>query len=289
MEQKLNNIVLVPTDFSEICQNAINHGAEIAVFLGFKLSILHVINSEAKAQMKKDNLTNADIEKKLQELTKDAEDNFNIQADYILKEGSIFDIIHNVAGEIGANIMVMGTHGKKGLQYVFGSHALKIITKSPVPTVVVQKRGFDDGYNKIVFPINEFTEARQQVQWALFMANSFKAKIYIFRQPSKNSDIVNKLEVVSKQIENIFNEKNVDFEMTMAEKPGQFAKQLISFAAGIHADMVMIMTDADIFSPDFPAGQWDETMMFNEAQIPVMCINPVETGKVFYDKLGMGY
>lgn len=289
MEQKLNNIVLVPTDFSEICRNAINHGAEIAKYFDYKLVILHVINKEVKAQMKKNNLTNTDAEKKLQTISSEVKDSFAINAEYLLDEGSIFDVIHNTAARIGANIMVMGTHGKKGLQFVFGSHALKIVTKSPVPTLVVQKRGFGEGYKKIVFPINSFTEARQQVQWAVHMAQRFNAKIHIFRQPSNESDIINKFNIVTRQIEDAFNEMDINYEITEAEKHSQFAKQMISFAAGIHADMIMIMTDADVFSPDFAAGQWDETMMFNEAQIPVMCINPVITGKLFYDKLGSGY
>jgi hypothetical protein len=35
--------------------------------------------------------------------------------------------------------------------------------------------------------------------------------------------------------------------------------------------------------PGFSFSVWDERMMFNEAQIPVMCINPVEIGKYYYD------
>ena len=58
---------------------------------------------------------------------------------------------------------------------------------------------------------------------------------------------------------------------------------MIDYAVAEKADMIMIMTDADIFSADFNAGAWDEKMMFNKAQIPVMCINPIMTGKVYYE------
>ena len=45
----------------------------------------------------------------------------------------------------------------------------------------------------------------------------------------------------------------------------------------------MILTGPDMYSPDFDLGSWDEKIMFNQAQIPVMCINPVECGSVYYE------
>ncbi len=288
MEQKLMNIVLVPTDFSNIGQNAVNHGAEIAKFLNYKLLLLHVVNRETRATFKKENSTEHDLLEKLASIGKEMQNTYGIQTDHMIREGSIFEAIHLTASEQGANLMVLGTHGKKGLQHVFGSHALKVVTRSPVPTIVVQKRGFGEGYRNIVFPVNDFTEARQQVQWARIIANSFNSRIHIFRQPSNDPDIANKLAIVTNQVEEAFQQNNIDYTIVRAEKREKFARQFLSFAASIHADLIMIMTDADIFSPDFPAGQWDEKIMFNEAQIPVMCINPIITGKVFYEKIGSG-
>lgn len=283
MEQQLNDIVLVPTDFSETCQNAINHGVELAEYLGYKLVILHVINRETKSQLKKDDLEVSSITDKLNDIANDIMEKTRISVESLTKEGSIFDEIHETASNIGAKLMVLGTHGKKGLQYLLGSHALKVVTKSPVPTIVVQEKSFGKGYQNIVFPINSFTEARQQVQWAMFIAKTFGSVIHIFKQLHTDPDFANKVNVVSAQIEEAFQDNNIKYTMSEAAKTGNFANQLIEFAADKRADMVMIMTDADIFSPDFNAGAWDEKMMFNQAQIPVMCINPVMTGKVYYE------
>lgn len=278
MEQKFNNIVLVPTDFSATCQNAINHGAELAKYLGYKLTLLHVLNKDTKAVMKKEYIAEKDIEKKLADLGDEVKKTWFVSVDTLIQEGSIFSEIHKVTTDIGANIMVMGTHGKKGLQHVFGSYALSVVMKSPVPTLVVQKRGFDKGYKKVVFPINDFTEARQQVQWALHISQKFNSEINIFRQPQ----LTPKIMLVTEQIEEEFKKQGVNYNITVGEKSTNYSKQLLNFAVSIHADMIMIMTDADIFSPDFRAAQWDERMMFNEAQIPVLCINPLILGRVVY-------
>jgi hypothetical protein len=39
--------------------------------------------------------------------------------------------------------------------------------------------------------------------------------------------------------------------------------------------------------PGFSVSAWDEKMMFNEAQIPVMCINPTELGNYYYEWIGL--
>lgn len=282
MNQQLNDIVLVPTDFSETCQNAIDHGVELAEYLNYKLLILHVINRDTKSQLKKENQDVAVIAEKLNDIANDIREKTRMTVETLTREGSIFDEIHQAATDTGAKIMVMGTHGKKGMQYLVGSHALKVVTKSPIPTIVVQKRAFAHGYKKIVFPINTFTEARQQVQWAIHMSKTFGSVIHILREPHTDPTLGGKIKVVTAQIEEAFKENDIQYVIQDAEKSGGFAKHLIAYAVEEHADLIMIMTDADIFSPNFNAGAWDEKMMFNEAQIPVMCINPVMTGKVYY-------
>ncbi len=288
MEQKLNKIVLVPTDFSDTCQNAINHGAELAKYLEYKLTLLHVFNKDSKSQLRKENLTEEDAKSKLQEIANNAKSAFEIDVDILTREGSIFTEIHQAASDIGANIMVLGTHGKKGLQYVFGSHALSVVMKSPVPTLVVQQKGFGEGYKKIVFPINDFTEARQQVEWALYISKQFNSEIHIFQQPHKDSSLALKVNIVTEQIEEEFKNQGVNYKISVAPRSDHYSKHLLKFASDINADMIMIMTDADIFSPDFRAGPWDEKMMFNEDQIPVLCINPKILGEVFYARPGSG-
>jgi nucleotide-binding universal stress UspA family protein len=54
METKMNNIILVPADFSEVCNNAMKQAVEAAKFLKYKVVLLHVIDKNSKSQLKKD-------------------------------------------------------------------------------------------------------------------------------------------------------------------------------------------------------------------------------------------
>ena len=66
-EKKYNNIVLIPTDFSEVCGNAVSHGVKLAKFLGYKVFILHIINKETKTELKKKNVDVDYIDVRLKE------------------------------------------------------------------------------------------------------------------------------------------------------------------------------------------------------------------------------
>lgn len=282
-EKKYNNIVLIPTDFSEVCGNAISHGVKLAKFLGYKVFILHIINKETKAELKKKKVGVDYVDLRLKEYEKYYTKKYGVEIDTMAVEGSIFATISTVAKEIRANLMVMGTHGKRGMQHVFGSFAMKVVEESPIPVVVVQKRAFKSGYKNIVFPISNDLEPRQAVHWAKLMAKLFNAKLHIYISPEKEVSRRNSLAIITKQITSIFDTENVNYSITTAEKSAGFAEQIISYSVLHHADLIMIMTRPNIEVPGFSLSSWDDKLMFNEAQIPVMGINPIEFGYHYYE------
>lgn len=280
--QERNSIILVPTDFTPVGQNAIDHAVKAAEILNFKVLILHVINRETKSRFGKEKTGEA-VEKQLKEIVKEIKARSKVKVDFMHRDGSIFDVIQEVAGEVKANMMILGTHGKKGLQHLVGSYAMKVITQSPVPVVVVQKRQIHDhGYKKIVFPIGLYTESRQQVFYAIVSHFLFKSEILVYKQTSSQVADNTKLDIITSQIEEEFVKHGVQYSVTEAEKHANFAGQLLDFAVSNSADMMIMMTDSNIENPSFDNSSWSEKLIFNLAQIPVMCINPVYLGQIYF-------
>lgn len=281
--EERNNIILVPTDFTLVGENAISHAVKAGELLNFKVVILHVINRETKIRFGKENTGEA-VEQKLKEIVKEIKaKSKKVKVDFLYREGSIFDVIHEVASELKANMMILGTHGKKGLQHLFGSFALKVITQSPVPVIVVQKRAINDhGYKKIIFPIGLYTEARQQVFYAIVTSLLFKSEILVYKQVTKVDEDNAKLEIITGQILEEFSRNGVKYEVHEADKKAKFAEQLLDFAVWQNADLIMMMTDSNIEHPSFDNSSWSEKLMFNEAQVPVLCINPVYLGQIYF-------
>lgn len=268
MTENMNKIVLVPTDFTEVGDNAINQAAEAAKFLNYKIVVLHVIDRNTKAQLKKESLDKKSIEKKLAEIVEELKTKYGIEAEGIAQEGSIFTTISDVAKDLGANLLYLGTHGKVGIQHLTGSYALKVVTSSPAPVIVMQKRTFNEGYGHIVLPITSDSGPWEKTKWAAHIAKQFKSEIHIYQMNGEHiAEAVN-------QITEFFGKNDVSYTIRVAQKNTNFAKQVVDYATSNNADLIMIMTDPDQSFKRFILGSWDEQIIFNGSQIPVMCINP---------------
>ncbi len=280
-EEKTLNI-LVPTDFSDTCQNAINHAVNHAKISGHQITILHVINKETRSKLKKEGMGLETVLEKLQDIQQDILANNDIGVNYMAKEGSIFDVIQEVAKEIQANLMILGTHGKKGLQYLFGGWARKVVVQSPCPVLVVQEKTPMSDYSKVLFPVNVYTEPRQQLPAAIRVAEQYHSTFHIYLQKFMESFDSARLDVISAQIEEEFKKHNIKFNVESAEKQQNFTGQLLSYAGQEKIDMIIMMTDGRIDEPDFSNSSWSEKLIYNEAAIPVLCINPVYLSSIYY-------
>lgn len=266
----MKDIILVPTDFSEVCANAANQAAEAAALLGKKVTLLHIINSDTKAFLKSENFDPLSVNTKLDEIATDLRARHGVDVDTLTREGSIFTEIAEVAKDLKVNMIFLGTHGKVGLQHLTGSYALKVITSSPAPTIVVQKRAFNHGYKNIVLPITSEAGPLEKTQWAVHVAKQFNSTIHIYLPSEANDAVI----AASKQIEAYFEKNGVAFTERVSEKSSGFAKQVLDYSTATNADLIMIMTNPDKGFSSFFLGSYDEDIIFNAAQIPVMCINP---------------
>ena len=263
----MNKIILVPTDFSEVCENAMNQAAAAARYLKYDLVLLHVIDKNTKAQLKKSHEEHGAIDKRLAVLADIMKSQYGVKTTTHSIEGDIFTTIGLVAKDLGASLMYLGTHGKVGMQKVTGSFALKVVTSSPVPVVVVQKRPFTEGYKKIILPITSDAGPWEKTTWASFIAKNFGAHIHIYRIDSPGLDEAVKI------ITTHFDKEGVKYTISKADGTN-FSKSVIDYATANVSDMIMIMTNPDKSFTKFILGSYDEEMIFNTSQIPVMCINP---------------
>ena len=280
---RFNNIILIPTDFSEVCENAIVYGIELAQFLQYRVCILHVIDKKTKTALVKENLGSESIDQHLLKYKETYEKLLPGKIETLFREGNIFRAIDQVAKELKANLMILGTHGKQGLQHLFGSHALKVVLDSPCPVVVVQKPSYVNGYHKIVLPISSEIEPQQAVEWVLLMNNLFSSRIFIYQAVEKDPNLNNHLKIITKKITTIFEARKINYTISLAENSSDFSAQVISHAVENIADLIIIMTMPAVDFTGFNFSAWDERIMFNEPQIPVMCINPIELGDYCYE------
>ncbi len=275
--------ILIPVDFSDTSLLAIKHGAFIAQYTKADLYLLHVINAPFLSQ----NMflpivtleNNTEIEKKalakLAELSEDLKKEYGINAQSIIKIGSPSREVSQVAKEIGASLIIMGTHGYSPLEeIVIGSTALKVITKSPCPTMAMSAEAGHKGYSKIVMPIDNTTNSRQKVNYTLEMAKKFNASVHAIALLGVNEENDKaSLELVLRQIGELAKERGVTYHSEMLTNLKNRATATVSYVEKNNADLIVIMTDQDAELSGFFLGPYSQQII-HLSKVPVLAIKP---------------
>ena len=142
--------LLVPVDFSKHSRKALLYAAELGRVFGAKLHLLHCYGIEMVQAFPYDPpyLTNLPpdfddrvreaAESKLADFRKEVED-LGIAVEIHLSKLFPSDAILRTAEEIQADMIVMGTRGRTGLEHVLlGSVAERTIRIAPCPVVSIK-------------------------------------------------------------------------------------------------------------------------------------------------------
>ncbi len=141
--------ILFPTDFSEMTEQVLSYVLSLADKYGAKVDLLHVVHELADMSgFYVPHISYDVIEKEMEAAAKEnmekfCEEHLKGRVDYEIhtRRGVPFNEIIKAARELGVDLIVMGTHGKTGLDHVlFGSTAEKVVRKSPVPVLTVRTR-----------------------------------------------------------------------------------------------------------------------------------------------------
>jgi len=257
--------ILVPYDFTEVTEYALQHAIKISTHLKNRIQLIHIVKSDKEV---------AEAEKRLKEEIQKFNEQYKIDLDPVVLAGNLFHEVSDYASKNNVSIVVMGTHGIRGMQKITGSWALKVIVGSKIPFIVIQdppskKEVFKD----VVFPLDFKKEGKEKVNWALFLAKYFDVKIHIITPKLKDASLQKKLRINVNFAEKIFDNHNVSYDIQSSDA-ARIGEETIDYAKKIDADMVLIMTTKGIGFTDYMLGAKEQYIIANNAKIPVMCVNP---------------
>ena len=148
--------ILVPVDFSDCSIEALEYTVQAANVFAASVTLLHVIEPASygldftlshagNAQSAK-----AALEKRLEELTALFKGQ-GISAHYRLQGGAPGGAITDSARAVNADLIVMGTHGRRGFSHlVSGSVAEAVLRQAPCPVLTVKSPKFGPGHQRVM-------------------------------------------------------------------------------------------------------------------------------------------
>jgi nucleotide-binding universal stress UspA family protein len=148
--------ILVPIDFSDCSLDALEYGALAAQRSTASIRILHVLEPVSYGldftlphAAKRDHDRTAII-KRLTDLSATLTSSWLV-SDFVISGGSPADSILNAAVAHDADLIVMGTHGRRGLsRALFGSVAEFVLRKASCPVLTVRSPKFHVGHRPVL-------------------------------------------------------------------------------------------------------------------------------------------
>ena len=142
----LPKTILVPTDFSETSDRALDYAIDLASRIGASVVVLHAYELPIVGFPDGAYVASADVAARISvaaqaglEAAVTARIARGVDLKKVLKQDAPWDAVNTVVAEVGADLVVCGTHARKGLAHaLLGSVAEKIIRTCNVPVLTIR-------------------------------------------------------------------------------------------------------------------------------------------------------
>ncbi|MBD8487474.1 universal stress protein [Echinicola sp. CAU 1574] len=194
--------ILVPFDFSEEAENALEFAKGLATIVHGNLKLLHVIeiptaqnfNTTGEVGLGGEEINNIFIvelvEKRKKQIAEIKEKHQNLPYKFSTKMvfGNPYAGISNEVSEIKADIIIMGSKGSSGLEeLLIGSNTEKVVRHAKCPVITIKGRVLPSDIKSIILA-SDFTEDNGEIIKPLkTLQESLGAELHLIKVNTPNS------------------------------------------------------------------------------------------------------
>jgi len=269
----MNTKLLVPTDFSEVAQSAMQHAIKFSEIINADVVLLHVVSSRDEVEEAKEKLS--------KEITLGNSISSSCNLISFVRIGNIFEDIGDVAAELGISLIFMGTHKASRWQKLVGSRAIKVISSSPVPFIVTQEKLMNSsGYDNIVVPLDLNVETKQKLELVAKIAHYFDSQVHLLTNDDSDEFIKTKLKANQVWASNYLESKDIKNSSHLVDQADSLTEGIFKLSKEVDADLIAIMNLEDETVLGLYENTFQEEIVANELKVPVLCVNPHPVTKV---------
>lgn len=273
--------IMVPVDFSATSGHALEHAAWLAANAHCELLLAHILPPNpyyfetSDPQVLPEDLEESKkfAEEKIHDLMRMCSDKYGVNARYRIRNGKIADELIELAAKEKTDLIMMGTHGAKGLEEILiGSNAQQLVSRGPCPVITFQPEKRKTGFSNIVLPIERSRHSREKVDIAIHLAVLCQSKIHILGLlDNDNKGEYEKLQVVLDQVQKAVSRAEISFTRHTVNGKN-IASEAMKYADKTDADLVMVLAEDESVLGRFDLGPFSRHIV-NHSPIPVMSIH----------------
>ncbi|MBL8010656.1 MAG: universal stress protein [Flavobacteriales bacterium] len=230
--------ILVPYDFSDCATDALRVAAKLARLSGACIDIVHMYEQMTDFHTENQRLRD-EIEAKLDRIPQLPFLQGLELKKFMLRQMSITDMFKN-DNLAHVDLVVMGSHGARGIRGLVGSNTQRIVRIAPMPVLVIKHHIEDFTVNDVVYA-STFTEAdNAKFEAFLPLLRLFDARIHLLKvntpktfERSEDStramDAFLQRHELGKYTATIYNDLSIE-------------EGILNFARGIDTDLIAMAT-----------------------------------------------
>lgn len=269
--------ILVPTDFSENAENALEVAAQLANKFQAEIFLLHMIELPANMVNPVGDTRSNDLPEALgfMKLAKKRYTEIlsrpylkGLKVHEIVEFHQAFDGIMETSREHNCDFIVMGSKGASGFKEMFiGSNTEKVVRTSEIPVLVIKHPRPDFEVRDFVFATNLDASNKRTLEKVVEFAKLMDARLHLLYINTANEFITSKDtdDYLEKYLEGISFE-NYEFHVYNDDSVEQ---GVLNFAKKINADLIGIATHGRKGLSHFFNGSISEDLV-NHAHSPVI-------------------
>ncbi|EDP71847.1 universal stress protein [Flavobacteriales bacterium ALC-1] len=270
--------IIVPIDFSEHSEFALEAASNLAKKYGAELIVLHMLElSNAILTASSDSLNEEAVF-----YLKLAEQKFEtfldkpylegIEVTPIVKHFKVWSEVNEVANEHDANLIVMGSHGASGIKEVLvGSNTEKVVRHSDIPVLVIKHNPILFDFENGVFASDFSDDSVEPYLKAKATFDKLGAKMHLVYVNSPDGNFRSSPEI-DKRVSDFLKKADGDlenFENVNVVSDYSIEKGILNFANLIGADVIAVATHGRKGLAHFFEGSVSEDIA-NHSTLPVM-------------------
>lgn len=253
-----NEKLIVPVDFTPVAINAAKYAIQMSNKSSSEIVFLHIIENEDLREAGEE-----EFKVFFNELGVSANNKISLK----IEVGNFKKELAQIAERMGGTLIVLGTHMTNGFQKIFGTNAIKIITDSTLPFVVIKEDTQFIPIHKIGMTIDVKEESIQVMESILNLCSSFGSSVVLFVGEQPDGSIKKEVKANIEKVKSIFNSNGITVELQMFSKE-KYEREIFEYA--IENDVQLIgstyySSGKSIFSSTFI-----EHLIENPLRVPVL-------------------
>lgn len=284
------NKILIPVDFEKQSLLAIEQSFSLAQTILAEITLLYVhkpsgIFSSIFSDDQKSEILII-IDERLAEIAGKASLSSGVTINYRIEKGKIYSKIIEVAKEINAQFIVMGTNSSdqdREQTKRVGVNTSRVVKASDCPVITVNSNHVYSGFRNILLPLDLTVESRQKVTMGIEIARYYGAGIKVVSAylPKNEKTEVGRLYQLGEQVTNFISSAGIDctFEVIeLKEDEKTSVPTILNYAEQQgDIDLIIIVTQQEVGLVEYFIGSLSLDFI-RLSDFPVMSIQPKNLG-----------